>query len=134
MEHLQDEADLTALCAQVFDEAGLTRTQVSEAMGVSAPAVYYMINTPSKGMSALRKRFLREVGGMTVEGPAYYVEGDGYKNRKELAALLGVSPFRVDEAVETGDVETRGDQVSVPSAYTFFLNAEDEAEDETSAT
>jgi len=74
MDHLHDKRDLTAICAHVFDEKGLTQEEVSEAMGVSQVAVSYMINRYDKSMGDLRKRFLHEVAEVEIEGPGYYID------------------------------------------------------------
>jgi orotate phosphoribosyltransferase-like protein len=74
MDHLHDQEDLTTICAYVFDEKGLGQEEVAEQMGCSQVAVSYMIHRPDKSMGSLRKRFLREVAEVEIEGPGYYID------------------------------------------------------------
>jgi hypothetical protein len=132
MQYLHTEADLAKMCAEVFEQAGLTKSQVSEAMGVSNPAVYYMINAPDKSMSKLRKRFLREVAGMTVEGPAYYVDGDGTVTVDEAQTVLPGTADEIQALIDEGRVEVNdNDKIIYASLYAALLTdeaAEDDAE------
>lgn len=74
MKHLFSNAELTEICAHVFEEQDLSQTEVSIRMGVSQTAVSYMINDPGKSMSDLRKRFLRQVADIEIEGPGYFID------------------------------------------------------------
>lgn len=130
MQTLYSESDLQEMCAEVFEQASLTKTQVSEAMNVSNAAVHYMIKQPEKSMSTLRTRFLREVAGMTVEGPGYYVDGDGKITLDEATEVFDLTTEEVTALIEDDKVETDEDGgIVYASLYAFLLTLREEQEE-----
>lgn len=107
MERLKSKTELAEMCQHVFDQAGLSKMEVSEVMGVSDVAVHYMVNDPEKGMADLRKRFLRRFANLHVEGQGYLVEGTGTVTKKEAVEAFDdlteteLEALMEDEAVET---------------------------------
>ena len=129
METLIDKQEITALCQEVFDQADLTKTEIARVMGVSDVAVHHMLNPENKAMGNLMVRFLRTFGGVAVEGPGYYVEGDGTISVDEATDEFGLTSAEVTALIEDGKVQTTDEgRVAYASLYTHMLTAENATE------
>lgn len=117
---LVDQDILTDLCREVYEDAGLSKTEIAEVMDVSDVAVHYMIEAPERSMIDLRTRFLESVGGYTVRGPGFVVEGEGTLPQGEVQDRLNLEDDLMDQLVQDQVLTTNDEgEVLYASFYRY---------------
>ncbi len=63
--------ELARLAKQSREQAGKTRQQAADELGVSWPSIFQAEEEPHRSLVELRRRMLERYAGFTVEGPVY---------------------------------------------------------------